>query len=108
VQSVGIEVFSSRNELAITLCPYARQYYIQVTNTVRLWIKQVEIGPRVIDQASAIAGKVTSVEILKVTVAANIFAIRCARIDVADAFMVGKEVDTLTNPARIGNIAIQA
>ncbi len=70
-------------------------------------IKQVEVSARVIYQALPIARHVTGIEILVISVAAYILAEGCARIDVANSFVVGEKVDALAHPARVGNVPIE-
>jgi ABC-type nitrate/sulfonate/bicarbonate transport system substrate-binding protein len=48
---------------------------------------------------------VARIEIVVVGMAAHIFALRRAGVDVANAFVIGEEIDSLANPARVGNVA---
>ena len=60
-----------------------------------------------INQALPITCQLACIEILVIGVAAYIFSKRRTRIDIAHSFMVGKEVDTLTDPTGCGNIPIE-
>jgi hypothetical protein len=60
-----------------------------------------------INQALSITCQVACIKILVIGVAPYIFSKRRTRIDIADSFMVGKEVDALTNPTWSGNIPIE-
>ena len=60
-----------------------------------------------IDEALSIARKMTCIEVLMIGMLAEIFASGSARIKVANAIMIGEEIDTFTNPARICNIPIE-
>src|SRR5947209_7527633 len=76
-------------------------------HTFSIGIEQVKLCPCMINQALPITCEIARIKILVLGVAAYIFSKRRTGIDIADSFMVGKEVDTLTNPAGSGNISIE-
>jgi len=62
----------------------------------------------VVDQALAVAGEITGIEIIVIGMAAYILAERCTRIDIANALMVGEEIDALAHPAWVSQVPIEA
>jgi hypothetical protein len=59
----------------------------------------------VVDQPAAIAAEVAGVVILVIGVAAEVAARRGAGVDVANALVIGEEVDPIADPARAGEIS---
>src|SRR6202035_4499668 len=79
----------------------------QMVRAVTLGIKQVQFRTRVIDQVLPIARKMACIEIPMIRMATKVFTCRYTGIDIPNSLVVRDEVDTLTDPAGISDIAIE-
>jgi hypothetical protein len=59
------------------------------------------------DAAVSISGEVTCIKVIQGTVTAQVFPLRCARIDISYSLVIREKVNALSHPARISNIASQ-
>src|SRR5437879_881894 len=107
MQSIGIQVMAGCSELAIALRTHTRHLHTHLARLLRLGIKQVEISSRVIDQTLAVACQAARIEVMMCGMPLQILASRRARVDVTNTLMIRQEVDALTNPAGISEIAIE-
>ncbi len=74
---------------------------------IRRGIEDVQLGSGMVDDALAVGCRVAHVEIAVMRMPAHVCAVRQAGVEIADALVVGHEVDTLTHPERRGDIALQ-
>ena len=95
------------HEAAVALGARAAQANVDPGGRVLVRVEQVQVGARVVDEPLAVAGQVARVVVLVVGVAPQVLARGRARVDVAEAFVVGQEVDPLADPARSRQIAVQ-
>src|SRR5262249_32970303 len=107
MERVGIQIAHTRDELTLALRTQTRHFEIQAARTIGFWIIEIEISTRMINKASPVTAEMPCVEIFVARVTAHILAIRRTGINVTNTFMIGEEVDTLTNPARISDVAIE-
>src|SRR5579859_4732363 len=103
----GIEIREGRDKLAIELGALTGEFDRHVPHLFQNRVEEVEVRARVEDQTRTIRGEMADVELLLIGMAAQILASGGAGVDVANAFMVGNEVDALSHPTRAGNVPLK-
>ena len=100
VRRVGFEIFRRIDEPPVPLRPrtMALDFYLPALVLTR--IEDEQVRPGVVHDALSVGAGAAGIEVPVVGVLAQPLTIAIARIEVADAIMVGDKVDALADPHR--------
>ncbi len=96
-----------RVESALTLGAGRRERHRQSRSDFGARVEQPEVGPTVVDEPAAVGRSEASVEVTVPCVTSESRTRRGYRVDVADAFVVGQEIDPAPDPHRVCQVPRQ-
>ena len=101
-----LERFRRVLEAARELRSRGMRFDLNPRDTVAFDIVQLDIAAGGIDDAPAIGSRKARVVLALVGVTAYVASVERARIDVADAFVIGQEIDAIADPHRPAGISV--
>src|SRR5262249_42503900 len=86
------------HEASLALGARAAEADVESRWAITRWVQQVDIGARVVDEPLATAAEVARVVFVVVGVPLQVIAGRGARVDIAEALVVGQKEDATADP----------
>jgi hypothetical protein len=103
----GIQVVRWLDEFAGAVGAGAGEGDVEALAACGVWIEEIQIAACVVDEPLAVGREATRIEVVVPRMAADILAAGQAGVDIADALVVGDEVDARADPAGRGNVAVE-
>ena len=101
------QLFGRRHELARRLRAVRWHLDLEPPGRIVRRVEQPEVGATLIDDTPAIGLGMAGVVVVVVAVAAQITLVWQAGVEIAHALGVGKEVDAVADPHRVGQVALE-
>jgi len=103
----GIQVARWLDELSSAVGACAGENDVESLAGRGLWIEEIQIAAGMVDEPLAVGREAARIEVVVLRMAADILAAGQAGINIADALVVGDEVDARADPAGLCDVAVE-